>query len=102
MALCRPCERERRIREKLNSPEFPDDFPCRHPWADNPSSPVQYPVRFTAKRICSECGKLQECKYTVRPGHVIQECKCGHRYGIDGKLLPSLRKWLDQETKFAA
>jgi hypothetical protein len=51
---CGPCAAERKIREKLNSPGFPADFPCRHPRPGEIVMPG-YPRRYTLNVACPGC-----------------------------------------------
>ena len=75
---CTPCATERKTREALNSPLFPVDFPCRHP--NLFPIPLQ-PVRYTADRICPECGILRPVEVVVQDPKIIgHRCERGHKW----------------------
>jgi len=75
---CTPCAAERKVRERLNSPLFPVDFPCRHPG----SGPVpELPVRYNAERFCPECALPVPVEVVVKdPLTIGYRCAQGHMW----------------------
>ncbi len=78
---CGPCEAERKVRAKLNSPAFPLDFPCRHPRpASWPVPPL--PARYRGERVCPRCKALRDVEVAVQDPAVIgYRCgQCSHMW----------------------
>lgn len=77
---------------------FSEEYLRRFPYLNT------YPVRYTYKRLCDTCQKMVQCKSTVwqKDRKAIHRGACGHSWDISGNHLQPLKKWLDQETKFAA
>lgn len=75
---CTPCKTERKTRERLASPAFPADFPCKHPEA----GPVPgFPVVYTGERTCPECSMLTAVEVVVQdPVTVGYRCGAGHMW----------------------
>ena len=72
---CTPCVSERKVREALNSPLFPADFPCRHPKLFSVPS---LPARYVADRVCPECARLASVEVAVQdPRTIGYRCERG-------------------------
>ena len=87
---CTPCAAERKTREALNSPLFPVDFPCRHPRLFAVPS---LPARYTADRVCAECGRLAAVEVVVQDPEMIgYSCDRGHKWlaTADRAYLPGM------------
>ena len=79
---CSACAAERKVREKMASPTFPVDFPCRHPklFAVPP-----LPARYTADRVCPECARLVPVEVVVQdPRTIGYRCGQGHMWLAGG------------------
>ena len=82
---CTPCASERKVREALNSPLFPVDFPCRHPGSGRVP---QFPVCYTGDRPCPECGGTRLAEVVVRDALTIGY-RCGARHmWLSGPVRP--------------
>ena len=94
---CRPCLREQKVRRGLKSANFPVDFPCMHPIDKDTLTEQGYPYSYDAERPCPKC-KDRMVPVTVfvhGPRKVVFRGECGHSWGTN------LKKWLDNDRKFA-
>jgi len=59
---------------------------------------MEYPIRFTYKRLCDRCKILLDCDATIfEPGRILYRGSCGHMWDINGKPFTG---WLSDDSKF--
>ena len=86
---CTPCTAERKVREALDSPLFPVDFPCRHPKLFAVPS---LPARYVADRVCAECARLVPVEVVVKaPATIGYRCGQGHKWLAGQRRLAAAR-----------